>query len=166
MKKGLFYTLAFLLFLLLFAPSLWIFFALQRPLEAFEMALVPQKSQQGLLYASFEQPVLYREDRQVAEAEKARFLPLLIYNRIEAEGVRLMTQKPVSVGRCTITHLLWQPTQLHIECHGSGGAVTGVFDLKEGKVVLRLQPSKSRTGRVLRRYFYKTAKGYRYASAL
>ncbi len=162
MKKTVFFILMFLLFLLFFTPSVWLFFALNRGLEHYDMEYVPQKSRQDLFGATFEGLTLYRDEKPVLEVRKAYFLPLLCFNRLKTTGVTLGSRRSVAIGECTLTHTLLKPLQLQIRCHGKPGTIRGTVDLRKEKAVLMLTPSKALGSGSLRRYFHQTKEGYRY----
>ena len=164
MKKVTGSLLLFLLFLILFTPSLWLFYGLNRGLAHVGINVVPQIGKERLVGAKFEEVRLYRGKREVLEAQEGYFLPLLFWNRLTLHNVTLDTKGRFDAGECTLRQSLIAPTQIDVRCDGPDGMLTGAIALRKREVHLLLKPSKGADIQSLRRYFRKTKEGYRYVS--
>ena len=166
MKKVLLFLFFLLLFWIVSAPKAMLFFMAEEMLHRYEMQVVARDMHKGLLTAKLKGVTLYKSEQPRIEAERATFLPLLFYNRLDLEGVRLhrggKDSKGSAPGRCTLTHSLLHPARVALSCSGEAGRVEGTVEFGEGSMRLRWDPSRSSAAAALRRYFHKTEEGYRY----
>ena len=162
MKKGLVFILFFYIGLVCFMPksSLWNAFLQQIDHRGWHVETRQQA--EYLLHLSLNKNKILQKKEKIADIEKIEILPLLFFNRIDAENI---VWKRIHFDRLHCQTLFYKPWICTFSAEGSSGRIRGQVDMFKHTVTALLSDEK-KVVRRLRNYgkVVRVQKGYRFVA--
>jgi len=171
MRKFLILLLSTYLALIFLMPKVNLYYTLKQQLQREHVTMTQERLQDRWFDLKIEGMKLYYDGIESADAERVEVLAWLLFNRIEAEGVRagkdLRKLFDFRADRVVVIHSVIHPTEAALHAEGNFGTVSGKLNLKSGKIHLTIEPSaRFRQSAAFRELFRKSGEGYIYESTL
>lgn len=164
--------LFFLLMLVVFAPKIAMYYALEKELQKENIVISQEHINDRWLDLDVRNGTLFYEEIEAGMIERIHVLPLLFYNRISISNARFSSEMnnffPQKIERIDTTYSVINPLAVQIRGEGDFGTIEGEVDLMESKLVLTLTPSGSASKQyaTLMRKFKKEGDVYIHESSL
>jgi len=171
MKKFLIILTVFYLAFIALMPKENLYYTLLNILKKERVVITQESLSDNLISLKGENISIFYDGIESVAADSFSVLPLLIYNKFEAAGVRaskeLKKMFRFSADTVNITYAVWDYKNAHIYAEGDFGTVEGTLDILEQKIKLLLDPSPAfEKSPMLRQYFKKSEEGYIYESKI
>ncbi|WP_345969806.1 hypothetical protein WCX72_10980 [Sulfurimonas sp. HSL1-6] len=145
LKMPLFYSVAFVLFLLVFLPKTALYHAAEEQIKPFGLAIADETPVDRGFDFVLRGGSLYFEDLHVADLERITVTPWLLYNTVRIAPFAFSPDMegftPTGVEGFSVTYSVLDPLHIRLEGSGAFGSVTGQVALMERKVTMDLIPS-------------------------
>jgi len=165
MKKFLLMLGSFYLAILFLMPKTELYYTLKSFLAPQHIVLTQKAVTDRWFDMKIEDLKLYYDGIESAEAQEVEVLPWLLFNRLRAQNVRagkdLRKMFDFNAEEVLLTHSVIAPLEAKISAHGNFGKIEGSLNLKEGKLKLICEPTKTfKSSSMFRELFRKRDEGY------
>jgi hypothetical protein len=152
-------------------PKENLYYTLLNILKKERVAITQESLSDNLISLKGENISIFYDGIESVKADSFSFLPLMIYNRFDAAGVRaskeLKKMFKFSADKVEITYAVWDYKSAKIYAEGDFGTVEGTLDLLGQRIKLLLDPSPEfERSPMIRQYFKKSEEGYIYESKI